>query len=124
MVAEYWHLLDRHEGRRRLPVDVDPATIARLADVVCSIVDGIGAGLFVPHPDEPDPWRHVSCVCCDPDGADTATLWGQWQHKRRDPALDGYRRLVDDLDDDEAGAVTTGAGHDGDAGADTTRAGP
>ena len=104
VVAEYWHLLDRHDGRKRQPVDVDQATMARLAEVVRTIVDGIGAGLFAPHPDEPDPWRHVSCVCCDPDGADTATLWGQWQHKRRDPALDGYRRLVDDLDDDEAAA--------------------
>ena len=44
------------------------------------------------------------CPYCDPDGADTATLWGQWQHKRRDPALDGYRRLVDDLDEDEVEA--------------------
>ena len=45
---------------------------------------------------------------CDPDGADTATLWGQWQHKRRDPALDGYRRLVDDLEDDETEPADTG----------------
>jgi hypothetical protein len=62
-----------------------------------------------PHPDEPDPWRRARCAYCDPDGADTATLWGQWQHKRRDPVLDGYRRLVDDVDDDEAGVRDDGA---------------
>ena len=86
VVAEYWHLQDRHDERKRLPIDVDPRTLARLAEVVAAIVDGIGAGLFVPHPDEPDPWRRARCAYCDPDGADTATLWGQWQHKRRDPA--------------------------------------
>ncbi len=101
MVAEYWHLHDQHDRRKRLPVDVDPRTLARLSEVVAAIVDGIAAGLFVPHPDEPDPWRRARCAYCDPDGADTATLWGQWQHKRRDPVLDGYRRLVDDLEDDE-----------------------
>ena len=108
VVAEYWHLQDRHDERKRLPIDVDPRTLARLSEVVAAIVDGIGAGLFVPHPDEPDPWRRARCAYCDPDGADTATLWGQWQHKRRDPALDGYRRLVDDLEDDETEPGDTG----------------
>ena len=104
VVAEYWHLHDHHDGRKRLPVDVDPPTMARLAEAVAAIVDGIADGLFVPHPDEPDPWARARCSACDPDGADTATLWAQWQHKRRDPVLDGYRRLVDDLDEDEAKA--------------------
>ena len=96
VVAEYWYLHDQHDGRKRLPVD------ARRADrwpawprSLAAIVDGIAAGLFAPHPDAPDPWRRARCAYCDPDGADTATLWGQWQHKRRDPALDGYRRLVE-----------------------------
>jgi RecB family exonuclease len=109
VVAEYWHLHDHHARRKRLPVDVDPSIMARLAEVVAAIVDGIGAGLFVPRPDEPDPWRRARCAYCDPDGADTATLWGQWQHKRRDPALGDYRRLVEDLDDDEAEADGIGA---------------
>ena len=109
VVAEYWHLHDQHDGRKRLPVDVDAPTLARLSEVLAAIVDGIAAGLFAPHPDEPDPWRRTRCAYCDPDGADTATLWGQWQHKRRDPVLDGYRRLVDDVDDDEADAADDGA---------------
>ncbi len=78
---------------------------------MAAIVDGIAGGLFVPRPDEPDPWRRARCPYCDPDGADTATLWGQWQHKRRDPVLDGYRRLVDDLDDEAADVA--GEGDDG-----------
>jgi ATP-dependent helicase/nuclease subunit B len=109
VVAEYWHLHDQHDRRKRLPVDVDPPTLARLSEVLAAIVDGIAAGLFAPHPDEPDPWRRARCTYCDPDGADTATLWGQWQHKRCDPVLDGYRRLVDDVDDDEADADADGA---------------
>ena len=62
VVAEYWHLQDRHDERKRLPIDVDPRTLARLAEVVAAIVDGIGAGLLVPHPDEPEmPWRRARC---------------------------------------------------------------
>ena len=117
MVAEYWHLNDQHDLRKRLAVDVDPSTMARLSEVVAAIVDGIADGLFVPHPDEPDPWRRARCPYCDPDGADTATLWGQWQHKRRDLVLEGYRRLVDDLDDDATGEASGGEASGDDNGA-------
>jgi ATP-dependent helicase/nuclease subunit B len=103
LVAEYWHLHDQHAERGRLAVDLGPPTLARLAEVLAEIVDGMAAGLFVAHPDEPDPWRHRSCAYCDPDGADTATLWGQWQHKRLDPTVAAYRRLVGDLDEDDDG---------------------
>ena len=81
------------DGRRRCP----PASTRRgpgwsaWLRSLAAIVDAIAAGLFVPHPDEPDPWRRARCPYCDPDGADTATLWGQRQHKRGDTVLDAYR---------------------------------
>ena len=55
VVAEYWHLHDQHDGRKRLPVDVDPPTMARLSEVLAAIVDGIADGLFVPAPGRAGP---------------------------------------------------------------------
>ena len=57
------------------------------------MTEAMAEGVFVPHPAPPDPWRRSWCAYCDPDGADTATLWSQWQHKRDDPALATYVAL-------------------------------
>ena len=103
IVAEYWHLDDRRLRPTRRPVDVGEATLVRLGEVLGTITEAIGNGLFVPHPDEPDPWRWgVRCACCDPDGADTATLWSQWVRKQSDPAVAPYLLLLQDQGDDEA----------------------
>ena len=76
--------------RKRLPIDVDPRTLARLAEVVAAIVDGIVAGLVVRTRTSRTRGGDARCArTATLDGADTATLWGQWQHKRRDPALTG-----------------------------------
>ena len=62
---------------------------------VGSAVDGIGAGLFPLHPEEPGwkPW--VSCHYCEPDGMGTKDQWRDWQRKQRDPALAPYLDLLD-----------------------------
>ena len=64
-------------------------------DAVNSVVDGIGAGLFPLHPDEPGwkPW--VSCYYCEPDGSGTKDQWRDWQRKQSDPALAPYLNLID-----------------------------
>jgi RecB family exonuclease len=94
LAAEYWYLHDqRKEGGRRR-VEVGPATLDRLPAVLAEIAGAMAAGLFLPHPDEPNPWRRSRCTCCDPDGADTATLWSQWQSKGADPAVAPYVRLI------------------------------
>jgi hypothetical protein len=98
VVGEYWHLHHepRRQGRRR--VSVDDSTEGRLYAVLEIITDGIRDGVFVPHPDEPDPWRPwITCAACDPDGMGTATAFRQWQHKRASPELRSYVALMGDV---------------------------
>ena len=76
-----------------------------------SVVDGIGAGLFPLHPEEPGwkPW--VSCHYCEPDAMGTKDQWRDWQRKQRDPALAPYLDLVDpDRQQPHAQARPAGAG--------------
>jgi RecB family exonuclease len=96
ITAEYWYLHDETDEQARRPLDVVPATVERLVDVLQAITDGIDRGLFIPHPDPPDPFRPWhSCDFCDPDGLDTATLWGQWDRKRVDAGVQPYLDLVE-----------------------------
>ena len=73
-----------------------PTNAARqqVLDAVGAVVDGIGAGLFPMHPEEPGwkPW--VSCRYCEPDGMGTKDQWRDWQRKQRDPALAVYLDLI------------------------------
>ena len=74
-----------------------PTNAARqqVLDAVGAVVDGIGAGLFPMHPEEPGwkPW--VSCRYCEPDGMGTKDQWRDWQRKQRDPALAVYLDLIE-----------------------------
>ena len=87
--------------------DARPQVLA----AVGSVVDGIGAGLFPLHPEEPGwkPW--VSCPYCEPDGMGTKDQWRDWQRKQRDPALARYLDLVDpDRQQPQEHAGPAGAG--------------
>ena len=79
----------------------------QVLEAVGAIVDGIGAGLFPMHPDEPKwrPW--VSCPYCEPDGMGTKDQWRDWQRKRHDPALAAYLDLVDPDREPAHGAEST-----------------
>ena len=74
-----------------------PTNAARqqVLEAVGAVVDGIGAGLFPMHPEEPGwkPW--VSCRYCEPDGMGTKDQWRDWQRKQRDPALGTYLDLIE-----------------------------
>ena len=74
-----------------------PTNAARqqVLEAVGAVVDGIGAGLFPMHPEEPGwkPW--VSCRYCEPDGMGTKDQWRDWQRKQRDPALATYLDLIE-----------------------------
>ena len=74
-----------------------PTNAARqqVLEAVGAVVDGIGAGLFPMHPEEPGwkPW--VSCRYCEPDGMGTKDQWRDWQRKQRDPALAAYLDLIE-----------------------------
>ena len=71
--------------------DARPQVLA----AVGAVVDGVGAGLFPLHPEEPGwkPW--VSCRSCEPDGMGTKDQWRDWQRKKLDPALTAYLDLVE-----------------------------
>ncbi len=64
-------------------------------EAVGSAVDGIGAGLFPLHPEEPGWKPFVWCDYCEPDGLGTTDQWRDWQRKQRDPALAPYLELVE-----------------------------
>ena len=68
---------------------------SRVLGAVASVVDGIGAGLFPLHPEEPGWKPFVSCYYCEPDGMGTKDQWRDWQRKYQDPALATYLGLVD-----------------------------
>lgn len=68
---------------------------SRVLEAVGSVVEGIGAGLFPLHPEEPGWKPFVSCYFCEPDGMGTKDQWRDWQRKQQDPALAAYLDLVD-----------------------------
>lgn len=67
----------------------------QVLEAVESVVEGIGAGLFPLHPEEPGWKPFVSCYFCEPDGMGTKDQWRDWQRKQQDPALAAYLNLVD-----------------------------
>ena len=78
---------------------------------VGSVVDGIGAGLFPLHPEEPGWKPRVSCHYCEPDEMGTKDQWRDWQRKQRDPALAPYLDLIDpDRQQPQEHARPAGAG--------------
>lgn len=78
---------------------VDDAVMARFADDLAVIVDGITSGLFPSRP-EASSQVYTPCVYCDPDGFGTADLQRIWAEKRRDSRLATYLVLVGIGDDD------------------------
>ena len=68
---------------------------SRVLEAVGSVVEGIGAGLFPLHPEEPGWKPFVSCYFCEPDGMGTNDQWRDWKRKQQDPALAPYLDLVD-----------------------------
>ena len=67
----------------------------RVLEAVGAVVDGIGAGLFPLHPEEPGWKPFVSCYFCEPDGLGTKDQWRDWQRKQHDQALAPYLDLVE-----------------------------
>jgi RecB family exonuclease len=109
ITGEYWHLHHEAKKRGRTTVEVDAERQQQLYTTLATITDGIATGVFVAHPAPPDPWRPwVPCAPCDPDGSGTATVWGQWQRKRRAPELAAYFALVEPEPPDDDGGDRPG----------------
>ncbi|MET0726925.1 MAG: PD-(D/E)XK nuclease family protein [Acidimicrobiales bacterium] len=97
--AEYW-FVTRAGKFRRTGYDVTEEVLALTRATLGTIVWGVEAGRFPPHPAAGRStalW--VSCHTCDPDGLGTVELRQQWEHKRLDPAMAPYAQLVEPLDD-------------------------
>ena len=105
----YWFV----SSRGRFTVVGYPTDEARprVLAAVDAVVDGIGAGLFPLHPEEPGWKPFVSCHFCEPDGMGTSDQWRDWKRKQRDPALAPYLDLVDPEREQPQGPVRpAGAG--------------
>jgi RecB family exonuclease len=91
------------EDFRTVAIRFDADVWARVGDAVELVVAGIEAGVFPARPDRPAfrPW--VSCHYCEPDELGTAVRWGEWERKRRAPALARWFPDPDDADDEGGG---------------------
>jgi ATP-dependent helicase/nuclease subunit B len=105
--AEYW-FVTRRGGFERVGYEVTDDVLAVTSDVLGTIVAGIEAGAFPPHPEpHTSTWFRVACDVCDPDGLGTTELRRQWERKRHDPAVAAYAELAEPTPpgDDAEGAA-------------------
>ncbi|MCU1371654.1 MAG: nuclease family protein [Ilumatobacteraceae bacterium] len=101
--ADYWFTSARG-GFRKLGYDLTDEVLDTVSAAAATIVDGIGSGLFPPHPSPPTTSPYVDCHACDPDGLGTTELLRHWDRKHDDPLLAPYVALVEPADADPVGA--------------------
>ncbi len=97
--AEYWFATSAG-GFARKGYPVTDAVLAETAATLATIVSGIEAGVFPPHPDGNATFFYVACAVCDPDSLGTVELRTHWDRKRHDPALAVYADLAEPLEPD------------------------
>jgi RecB family exonuclease len=95
--AEYWFISKRGEFKCfGLPITDD--VLQRVGRTLATMVAGIEAGVFPPHPTETSTSIWVECPYCDPDALGVIELRRQWDRKRHDPALAPYADLAEPID--------------------------
>jgi ATP-dependent helicase/nuclease subunit B len=98
--AEYWFVTRKGEFKRD-GYDVTDEVLTETIGVLATIVEGIEAGVFPPHPDAHTSTRfYIDCHACDPDGLGTTELRRQWERKRHDPAMAAYAQLAEPIEDE------------------------
>ncbi len=107
--AEYWFITTRG-GFERCGYDITSAVLDRTVEVVDTIVRGIEAGVFPPHPSNLSTFFRIDCDVCNPDGLGTAELRKQWERKRLDPSLAEYAAMAEPPDTDDDDALDEAAG--------------
>lgn len=106
--AAYWFTSARG-GFEKLGYPLTDAVLAEVSGAMATIVDGIEAGLFAPHPEPPGTSPFIDCHTCDPDGLGTGELRRAFERKLGDPVLARYVELIglgpDGEPDDGAGST-------------------
>jgi RecB family exonuclease len=93
--ADYWFVSSK--GRfERIGYAVTDDVLARVQATMATVVGGIEAGAFPPHPDA-STTTFFPCPACDPDRLGVADLRRAWERKRADPALARYADLAEPL---------------------------
>lgn len=98
--ASYW-FTSQGGGFKEIGYPVTDEVIGEVGRAIQLIVEGIEAGAFPPHPSEPTTSPFVDCHYCDPDGLGVKDGHDRWLHKLQAPALEPYRALLSDPDQDE-----------------------
>jgi ATP-dependent helicase/nuclease subunit B len=92
--AAYWFVTAKRDFKLiELPLTKPVAD--RLDEVLRTIVDGIAAGVFPPHPVEEKFSLFTACPYCDPDDLGTRDRRRDWDRKAAAPELRSYLRLAD-----------------------------
>lgn len=96
--AEY-ALVERRTSKEPPGFVVTDDVWAVFTEALAVIADGIEGGMFPPRPEPPVFRPFIACRYCDPDGMGTADGYRRWLHKRHDPRLAAYVRLVGETDE-------------------------
>ena len=99
--AQYWFLTD---GGKMQGHPLTAEVLDRFDYVLGVIANSIQSGLFPARPDKDDRYG-LPCHYCNPDGLGTTSSFDRWVHKKEDPALDVYRSLIGDLENEEIAAT-------------------
>lgn len=95
--AEYWFVSAKGKFKR-IGYSVTEDVLQRVGETLGTVVTGIEAGVFAPHPTATSSTPWVECEACDPDGLGVSELRRGWERKRNDPALAPYAQLAEPLE--------------------------
>jgi RecB family exonuclease len=91
--AWFWFTSAKHKFRT-IGYAVTPQVLESVAAALATIVSGIEAGVFAPHPKPHRTAPFNDCWYCDPDFLGTGDLRRQWEAKAADPLLAPYLALA------------------------------
>ena len=101
--ADYWFTSTK--GRwEQLGYEITDDVLDQVSSAVTTIVHGIEAGVFAPHPIPHSTSPFPDCPACDPDNLGTTEVRRHFERKLTDPVLADYAALALGTDDDDEAA--------------------
>ena len=102
MRADYWFTSTKGKFEQK-GYEVTPEVFDVVTEAIHTIVTGIEAGLFPPHPEESGKsWTQwIDCPHCDPDGLGTGDARRAWERKVGDPVQEPYLLLAGVLEPED-----------------------